>query len=269
MNDGIQAMRDVKRPTLLCPRLKQRSERGGCCVRVNIPIERPDPATYSQAERFAAGVQPTWNSPDITTNVVGAAKLLPEARVTVRNNSSSATAVNVAVHCAISRFGVGFPRNAIGTTVTTLAPSQQRTLLVPLPQAVLQGEQRVGFHVQLEHPGDSVLINNQGAQIIDAFATSAQGRTINTNFLVRNPLNTAQAVALQLLATGAGVLVSHNMPGGVFGPFEERMCEVTINIENWLVGGGGTVHEREVTFVARGAGGNIIDGITFYVAVNS
>ena len=246
-----------------------RRERERCCVEVNSPIERPDPATYSQAEQFSIGSQPTWNSPDILTNFVGAAKLMPEARVIVRNLSPTTSAVSVAVHVSVSRFGIGFQRIPIGTSTVTLSPSQQQTLLIPLPQSVLNGEQRIGFHVRIEHPSDPVLINNEGSQIIDAFSTSAQGRSIQTSIRVRNPLNAAQSITLQLLATQPGVQVTYTMPPGPFGPFEERVCMVTIQIENWLTGGGGTTHEREITFVARGSDGKVIDGITFYVAVNS
>lgn len=250
-------------------RPEPRREAGKCCVKVDSAINRPDPAIYSQAEQFAMGAVPTWESPDILTNLVGATSLMPEAHVKIRNNSSTVSAVGVAAHAAVSRFGIGFPRTPIGTSVVTLGPGQERTLLIPFPQAVLNGEQRIGFHVRLEHPSDAVMINNEGSQNIDAFSTSAQGRTISTNFRIRNPLNVAQQISLQLLATQPGMQVSFALPPGPFGPLEERICSVTIQIESWLVGGGGTTHGREATFVGRGADGRVIDGLTFYVAVNS
>jgi hypothetical protein len=262
-------MAAIREARSLCGRPTKRPDRTSCCAEVESRIDRPDPATYSQGEQFAAGLQPTWNSPDIVTNLVGAGALLPEARVTIRNRSSTASAIGVAVHAAVSRFGIGFPRSEIGASVVTLTPGQQQTILIPFPQAVMTGEQRIGFHVHLEHASDPVLINNDGSQIIDAFATSAQGRNISTSFRVRNPQNVPQSISLQLLATPPGIQVAFNMPGGVFGPFEERTCTAKIAVESWLVGGGGTTHEREVTFVARGADGRVIDGLTFYILVNS
>jgi hypothetical protein len=252
-----------------CPRPRPRPAPPSCCIETDTPIDRPDLAIYSQAEQFAAGGQPTWNSPDITTNFVGADKLMPEAEVTVRNLSPSASAVGANVHCFVARFGIGFPRALIGTSVVSLAAGAQKKLKVPFPQAVLAGPQRIGFHVRIDHPSDPVNINNAGAQVIDAFATSKQGRVINTAFLVRNPLSGAQAVTVQQLGTQPGIQVNYAIAPGAFGPFEERLCNVTISVEGWLVGGGGVTHDCNVTFIARGADGAVIDGLTYYVGVDS
>lgn len=255
--------------SVTCPRARPRPSRPSCCVHTDTPIDRPDLAIYSQAEQLAAGGQPTWNSPDITTNFVGAGKLMPEAEVTVRNLSPSASAVGANVHCLVSRFGIGFPRTLIGTSVVGLAAGAQKKLKVPFPQAVLAGPQRIGFHVRIDHPSDPVTINNAGSQVIDAFATSQQGRVINTAFLVRNPLADAQAIVVQQLGTQPGIQVSYSIVPGAFGPFEERLCSVTISVEAWLVGGGGVTHDCNVTFIARGADGGVIDGLTYYVGVDS
>lgn len=238
-------------------------------MHTDTPIARPDLAIYSQAEQFAIGAQPSWNSPDITTNFIGAAKLMPEALVTVRNLSPTASAIGANVHCYTSRFGIGFTRTMFGTVVINLPPGAQKQLQVPFPQAVLAGEQRIGFHVRIEHPTDPVAINNEGSQVIDAFATSKQGRSIATSFLVRNPLGAAQAITVQQLATQAGIQSTFTISPAPFGGFEERLCSVKINVEAWLVGGGGVTHDRNITFVARGANGQVIDGLTYYVGVDS
>lgn len=253
----------------LCPRPRRREGRPSCCLRTRTPIDRPDLAIYSQAEQLEIGVQPTWNSPDITTNYIGAGRLLPEALVMVRNLSPTASAVNANVHCYVSRFGIGFDRMLFGTAVVNFPPATQKELRVPFPQAVLNGEQRVGFHVRIEHPTDPVIINNEGSQVIDAFSTSTQGRSISTTFLIRNPLVVAQTIAVQQLGTASGIQATFTISSAPFGGFEERLCIVTINVESWLVGGAGVVHQRDVTFIARGADGRIIDGLTYYVGVDS
>lgn len=240
-----------------------------CCMTTDTPIKRPDPATYSQNEQFALGAQPTWNSPDILTNVIGASHLNPETTVVIRNNSPTVSAVGVNVHCFVSRFGIGFERTLIGIAGVNLAPSEEKALLIPLPQAVLNGDQRVGFHVRIEHSADARLINNSGSQIIEAFSTSAQGRSIDASFLVRNPLSTPQAIMVQKLATQPGILSSFAIAGGTFGPFEERICLVHIEVEGWLTGTHTTFHDREITFVARGADGRVIDGLTYFLRVNT
>jgi hypothetical protein len=252
-----------------CPRPRPRPVRPSCCMHTDTPIDRPDMAIYSQAEQFSIGAQPTWNSPDITTNFIGANKLMPEAQVMVRNLSSSASAVGANVHCFVARFGIGFARTLIGTAVVSLPPGAQKQLLVPFPQAVLAGEQRIGFHVRIDHPTDPVPINNAGAQVIDAFATSKQGRSIATSFLVRNPLDAPQAISVQQLATQPGIQTTFSISAAPFGAFEERLCNVNIHVEAWLIGGNGTVHDCNVTFVARGADGSVIDGLTYYVGVDS
>ena len=238
-------------------------------MNVNTPIDRPDLATYSQAEQFALGAQPSWNSPDITTNYVGQNKLMPEANVVVRNKSATASAIGANVQCYVSRFGIGYDRTLFGTATTNFAPGEEKTLLVPFTQAVLAGEQRVAFHVRIEHPTDPVLINNAGAQTLDAFATGSQGRSIATTFRVRNPLAQTQSVQVQMLATQPGIQATFSIDASPFGPLEERQCQVQINVEAWLVGSASSVIDREVTFVGRGGDGQIIDGVTFYVGVHS
>ena len=255
-------------PRSLCAPMR-RSVAPSCCLETDTPIDRPDLAIYSQAERFAAGVQPTWNNPDITTNLVGANKLMPEASVRVRNNSATASAIAANVCCFVSRFGIGYDRQPIDNSTQNFAPGEQRELLIPFPQAVLNGDQRIGFHVRIEHPTDPTLINNTGSQILDPYTTSAQGRSIATSFLVRNPLAASQTIQVEQLATEPGIDASFAIASGAFGPLEERTCQVEIDVEAWLTGAPSNFVRRDITYVARGTDGNVIDGLTFMVWVDS
>ena len=71
-----------------CSPHRQSGLADGCCVRLNIPPERPDLAVYSQEEEFAKGVTPTWDSPDVVVYDANM-QILPEASITIRNLEAS------------------------------------------------------------------------------------------------------------------------------------------------------------------------------------
>src|SRR5260370_13475006 len=113
-----------------------------CCVRTSTPPDRPDLATYSQEEQLAANAIPSWNSPDITTNLDFPWTLLPESLVTIRNLSPKASAVNGLVSVWTSQFGFGTVRTPLSSRVLSLGPGQEATLLFPLTQALLSSGQQ-------------------------------------------------------------------------------------------------------------------------------
>lgn len=253
----------------ICPRPQKRPDRHGCCVRPDTPVDKPDPATYSQPQLLALGQQPTWNSPDVTTNHWGPFRLMAEAEVTIRNLSPKASAIGVKTNVAVSRFGIGYSRTPIVTVAANLPPSAERKLLVPFPQWVMNGEQRIGVHVTLEHSADMDTSNNYGAQIHEGFYTSDAGRSFTATLPVRNPLAISQSIQVAVLGGTPDLTVTLPPPGAAFAPFEERILTVHIAVAPTLVGGGGTVHAREATIVGRNQDGSVIDGVTYVVRVNS
>lgn len=253
----------------LCPRPRKRPDRRRCCLTLTSPVGRPDPATYSQLQLLAHGQQPSWNSTDITTNHWGPFRLMAEAGVTIRNLSTSASAVGVKANAAVSRFGIGYPRVPIVSVAANLAPSSEQTLQIPFPQWVMTGEQRIGFHVTLEHPADKDATNNYGSQIHEGFYTSDAGRSFSATLPVRNPLAISQFIHLAILGGTPDLIVSLTPPATAFAPFEERILPVHITIAASLHGGGGVEHSRETTILGQNQDGSVIDGVTYVVRVDS
>lgn len=192
-----------------------------------------------------------------------------EAEVTIRNLSAAASAVGVRVNVAVSRFGIGYPKTPIVTIATTLAPSTEKMLLIPFPQSALSGEQRIGYHVALEHSADMDASNNYGLQTHEGFYTSTAGRSFATTLPVRNPLATAQFIQIAHLGGTPDLIVTLTPPTTAFAPFEERILSVNIAVAASLIGGGGVEHTREATIIARNQDGSVIDGATFVLRVNS
>src|SRR5262249_11058332 len=137
----------------------RRPERPGCCLYLgkNDPVEYPDPGLYSQAEQIALGNVPDWDNPDIVTIDWAPFRLMPESQTPIHNSPPTVSATNPLVHFSISPFGIGMPRTLIASRLISLAPASQVGLAYPLPQAVLQGDQRIGVYIRVEHPTDSNL----------------------------------------------------------------------------------------------------------------
>jgi hypothetical protein len=238
--------------------------RGTCGIGVADPPDRPDLATYSQEERFAAGVAPSWDSPDILTNSYWPWTLLPEVRVRVRNVSPTASAVNLIVHLHRARFGLGGERIPEASRALTLAPGAESQLLFALGQATLAGDQSIGVYPVIEHPHDPRVIDNRGAQVVFGARTSEIGRTPTLHFPVRNPSAYPQTIDLSLLANDLGGVVTP--PSRAFAPLEEVQASLQLTVPAGLPVGGGP---REVTVVARGADGSLVDGLTYLIFVDA
>jgi hypothetical protein len=249
-----------------CPRPHDR--RGACCAHIgDPPPDRPDLATYSQEEQLTLGVSPTWDNPDMLTNWWRPFTLMPETVVTVRNLSSRASAVNAHVSLSTSIFGLGMPRVLLGMYSLSLAPSQQRTVLFPLPQATLNApDQRIGTYVRIDHPHDARAINNAGQQLLaDAFTTSS-GRAFTVTFPVRNPLGVSQAITLAALANDLSAVV---MPGShLFAPLEQRTATLGVSVPGTLHGTVPAPLRRDVTIVGRNQDGTLLGGLTYVIWID-
>jgi hypothetical protein len=249
-----------------CRRPQRRPGRDGCCVAIKVPPERPDPASYSQEERLAQGLIPTWNSPDITTNAWSPFRLRPEADVRVRNLSSTASAVNVLVHFATSAFGIGMQPTPMSTLVVALAPLQETVLHFPFPQAILAGPPTIGTYTVIEHPSDANVANNRGAQVHHGLLTSESGRIHTFQVPVLNLSAAPRTLTLSVLPNDLGAAVTPNVRN--FAPWEQIQASVTFQVPGTLHGAPGAWVEKEVTVVGRGPGGGVIGGVTYVVRVD-
>lgn len=248
-------------------RPRRRPDRKSCCVETEPPPERPDPATYSQLERLSLGQLPTWNSPDLLTHDIPTYTLMKEPEVRVRNLSTTASAVNVQVHLSTAPFGIGTQKTALSTRVIGLAPSQELTLLYPLPQALLAGDPRIGFHVVIDHPHDRNRINSRGSQTIVIVRTSEVGRSFQEHFPVVNLSSAPRLLTLSVLPNELGATVSPASRN--FAPFEQFQATLNVQVPDSLHGSASSVLSKEVTIIGRGPDGAVIDGVTFIVRLNN
>lgn len=263
MMQQVAPMRTVEKQRC---RPEKRRRKLSCCFEPKEPPDRPDPAIYSQEELLSQGSEPTWNSPDITTNSWGPWRLLEEMRVKVRNLSGTASAINVLVVLEVAPFGIGTPRTSIGGQFTNLAPNQETELRYPLPQSVLTGDQRLATHVGIQHSADKYLGNNRGAQTIMGVFTSEAGRTLDFQFPVRNPLGTPQQITLSVLSNDLGASVTPT--SHAFAPLEQIDVKLHLSVPGTIHGTPGSEVRREITVVGWGQDGRAIGGLTHIILIN-
>jgi len=184
----------------------------------------------------------------------------------VRNLSASVSAANVRVHFAVSTFGIGTQRTPLGAQTTNLAPGQEVLLKYPLPQAVLNGEPRIGTHVVIEHAADANLGNNRGEQTIDGLFTSQAGRDLQLKFPVRNPLASPQQITLSVTANDVGAVVAPAVRG--FAAFEQIQATLAVSVPDSLHGAAGADVRREITVMGWDQGNHLIGGLTFILRID-
>jgi hypothetical protein len=182
----------------LCEQLQPR-KRTSCCIRVPSEIiHDPDPAIYDQQLIFATGGAPSFNSPDLDTVTLWPLRPIDNLGITCRNLSADASANQTRVDISWSPWGIGMPRQPIGSAFVDLARAgfagSEQKISWPLPP-VVQAASRYGIFVALSHPYDKDPNNNQGEQSVDGFQTSA-GRSKTFVVPVRNPTGSAQTITL-------------------------------------------------------------------------
>jgi hypothetical protein len=242
--------------------------RCGCLPVQNTPIETPDLAIYSQAEQLANGTIPSWDSPDIVTNEWRPFRLLPEAQVKVRNLSSTTTAANAIVHYSTAPFGIGTRRQLRLTRVVTLGPLEEVTLLFPLSQELLSGDPRTGVFIEIEHPTDTKLLNNSGAQVHDGGYTSESGRTFTVDIPVLNDSGVPRRIDVAVLPTDLSATLTPS--SHVFGAFEQIIARLTIAVPAFLSGSSGSPINRAVTVVGRlNPTGEVVGGATRLLRIDT
>lgn len=254
-----------------CNGTKSSGRKGRCkSVVTSDPVEKPDLAIYSQIEELQLGHAPTWDSPDIITNSWRPFRLLPEATVKVRNLSSMVPAINAQVHYYISPFGIGTVKELKLTKVLNLAPNSEVTMKFPLDELTLEGDPRVGVHIQIDHPHDNDLINNIGAQVHDGGYTSESGRSFSIQVPVYNNSNFSRQIQLVLMPTD---IIASILPSGpafeAFAPHEQKIATVNIEIPAFLNGTPDSVLQNAVTMMGRLSTGELIGGITRLIRIDN
>jgi hypothetical protein len=265
MEANHRLARAFDRPRGFCPPVPERPP--GCCFHPSTPPDRPDLAVYSQEEQLAANAVPSWNSPDITTNRDIPWALLPEHQVKVRNLSPTASAVNGLVSVWTSPFGIGTLRTPLSSQVVALGPGQETTLLFPLNQSlVAAGEHSLGVHVAIQHPYDSVQINNRGSQVVSGVMTSAVGRQPSLSFPVVNSSAAQRTINLAVMPNPLGAAALPASRG--YAAWEQATATLMLQVPAGMHGSTTTPLRHEITVVARDAAGSLVDGLTYIVWVD-
>lgn len=248
---------------------RKRKPPKGCCVDVgsNNPIEYPDPGIYSQYQQLLLGNAPSWDNPDILTNNWGPFKLMDESKVTVHNFSASASAINTLVHFYTSPFGIGTQRTLIQSKMVSLAPNSQTQLNFPLPKDVLNGDQRIGVHIRIEHPTDNNSQNNEGSQVHDGSFTTESGRNFILAIPVLNNSNFNRQILLSIMPTDLIATVSNS--NHTYAAFEQIIAQLHIQVPAFLVGSPGNIIHRAVTVVGRLTSGELVGGATKLLRINN
>ena len=239
----------------------------GCCLQLAQPPLRPDLATYSQLEQISLGQPPSWNSPDITTNLDNPWKLLPAIQVVVRNLSSVASAINAVVTLSTSAFGIGMQQSGLSSQKLSLGPGGASTLAFPLTAALLGGSQSLGAYVVIENKYDSNPINNTGAQVAQGLYASQIGRNADVFFPVMNATGAPRTITLSVLSNLVGATVSptsHN-----FAPWEQINALLKISIPTSLHGTPASPVQNEITVVGYAQDGSLVGGATWILWVDN
>ena len=238
-----------------------------CCIEVDPEkIRHPDLAIYSQLEEIQEGNQPNWDSPDITTNHWKPFRLMETATVRVRNLSADTPASNALVHYSISPFGIGTPKELKLTKKVNVPASAEIELQFPLDSETLNGDQRVGVHIDIEHPHDEYLINNMGSQVHDGSYTSEVGRTHSIQIPVVNNSGLSRTIQLSVLPTD--IIATISPSSHHLAPHEQIIATLSMEVPGFLSGAADSVINRSVTVIGR-VGGELIGGVTKLLRIDN
>jgi hypothetical protein len=235
-------------------------------------VHDPDPSTFDQRQLFQAGTPPTFNSPDIDTIDIWPLEPAPTLTATVRNLSADASANQTRVDISWSPWGIGLPRQPLTTSFVDLAragfPGSEQTLSWPLPPQ-MKAAGLFGLFVNVIHPYDTDLNNNQGEQTLDAFRTSSTGRLTSFTVPVGNPTASAQDIALTAGPAVIASWVTFDAPAFTLAPGAVRDVKVTIEVPAAMpVAPAGSVLSAVVDVLAT-MGGGYLGGVSFIILVDA
>jgi hypothetical protein len=250
-----------------CSARAARSPDRGCgTLHTTTPVRRPDLAIYSQAEALARGNAPSWDSPDISTNLWGPFRLREEALIKIRNLSASVPAINALVHFAVSPFGIGTRAERRLSRTVNVSPGREVELSFPFDQATRAGDPRIGVHVLIEHPHDELAINNEGSQVHDGGYTTESGKDFTVSIPVLNDSTMPREIRLSIMPTD--LLASISPTAHLFAPHEQIVATLHIQVPTFLSGAPDLVVQRAVTVVGRLSTGELVGGATRLVWID-
>jgi hypothetical protein len=199
-------------------------------------VKRPDPSIYDQKLELSQGRIPTWDNPDISSHqqmTVTDPQIVPleNMQASIHNRSAEAHAFNTIVRVEWSKFGIGLQRNQLGSINVNLlrAGSVGDTVQISLPlPSDLRALVRFAIFVNVNHPHDMDITNNEGEQAFDGKRTSEFGRSLSFTIPVRNPMNNTLTLNMGVIPTMWSV--NFNPSSFALNPGQERNVIVTFDI---------------------------------------
>jgi len=247
-------------------------------IRITPPPDRPNPAIYGQAPRLSAGLQATWDNPDITlfgTPSYGGgawefdlAGMVNPASISIHNLSTTAAAINTRVAVSLGYAGIGVSRIPVVTQLLSLAAGETRAISVPLfPPYInvdingLRRSSRALF-VEISHPYDADTANNYGEGALNLVLIDrrdAAGAVI-VGFGPDIPItleNNTAAPLVHVLSVEPNVVAAQISPAQVTvaaGSIGTAQLSYTLPVTSPF--------ETSVTVIARDLQGNLLGGLT-------
>lgn len=236
---------------------------------LNIPFEKPELAIYSQVERLNQGGQPSWDNPDIDTyrgSTEKEIRIIDEIKARIRNLSSVAPATNAIIHCDIGAFGIGISTTRLSSQIVNVMPSQQIEVSFPLPSHILNGEQRIAVHINVELPSDLNQINNFGSQIVFGGYSSVISRDPVFEFPVVNTTGNPMNCTLSTLQNELSATVEPQSFS--LAPMEQIQAKLFCKVHEAVHPEPSSVQRMEITLICRKESGELYGGLSFFILVD-
>ena len=238
-----------------------------CCVSLEKPPDKPDPAIYTQQEIISQGMMPTWNNPDIITNHWDPWTLDKIPTATVRNLSGTVGAINVQVTFSYAQFGIGFNRIPVASHVINLPPGGEQTLDFTLSPAVAAGPPFLSTWVNIVPSADKRSTNNEGLQTIYGAHSTTDGRNPVFNFPVFNNSSVARHVSL---VTYANELAAQVTPASfLLAAFEQKMISIHLHVPPGMHAAAADNLMKEATIAAFLPNGQLLGGVTYIIKIDN
>lgn len=239
----------------------------GCCMKLEKPPQKPDPAIYSQQEIISQGMIPTWNNPDIITNHWNEWTLDKEPEVTIKNLSTTTAAINTRVTFSYAQFGIGFNKIQVSSQLIHVPAGGAVNIKFPLPQTLADGPPNISTWVDITHSSDSRLTNNAGMQTVFGAHTSKVGRHPTFTFPVYNNTAVAQNISLVTYANELSAIITPNT--FQLSAFEQRMVNIQLHVPDHLHAASSENLMKEVSVAAFTQQGILVGGLTYIIKIDN
>lgn len=228
--------------------------------------EEPDLVIYSQNIELANNRIPTWDNPDIITNIWNPFRLKSEAKITIRNLSTKVPAIDVNVNFYLSDFGIGTELKRFFTKKINIPPSSNLKIQLPFSHTLLNKSSRIGLHVKIEHGKNKNISNKISSQVIDGISILEMGRGFEVDIPVFNNSNYEERISLSNYPSD--LIISYSEQSLILSPYSMKNIKLRINVPLDIGNNGSTFMKRDITLIGKLLNGKIIGGVTILLRGN-